>query len=289
MTEAKFFNKNQTNNIKRLKRSGICNLFDLQLEYENKTKVNLILDTYQIYNTIPVHIKNLLKQPKASKDFKANIYFPYKLNLWKSYNSIKSSDIRIRIQENKSIDVYSYLANKHNVLCVQSSHSNPFKSIKMLTKEVKLQDLQYKILHNIYPTMRHLFKWKIKETDICPICNEVDNLRHTIYDCTFAKQSLNNLYSVLRTHFNISINLSYEDLIFGLSNNINNNTEFNIALDVIMLLIKREIILQRENKKIISEEQILTLILNRTRIEEKLNDRKTFQKNWSCFVLSHQV
>jgi len=60
-------------------------------------------------------------------------------------------------------------------------------------------------------------------------------------------------------------------------------------LDVIMLLIKREIILQRENKKIISEEQILTLILNRTRIEEKLNDRKTFQKNWSCFVLSHQV
>ena len=44
--------------------------------------------------------------------------------------------------------------------------------------EVKLRQLQWKILHRIYPTNTLLFKMKIKDKEECDFCNEKDDLIH---------------------------------------------------------------------------------------------------------------
>ena len=50
-------------------------------------------------------------------------------------------------------------------------------------RECKVQSLQYKILHNIYPTMLRKNQWKVCLFDKCIICNEVDTIQHRFYTC----------------------------------------------------------------------------------------------------------
>ena len=47
--------------------------------------------------------------------------------------------------------------------------------------ETKLLELQWKILHNIYPTGVLLKKMKIRNDDLCQFCEEVDTLSHFLY------------------------------------------------------------------------------------------------------------
>ena len=51
------------------------------------------------------------------------------------------------------------------------------------TRECKIQSLQFKIHHNIYPCGLKLYHWKIKPSNICLYCDETDNLQHHVYAC----------------------------------------------------------------------------------------------------------
>ena len=55
----------------------------------------------------------------------------------------------------------------------------PFK----VTKETKLQILQWKIFHNIYPTGILLEKMHIKPNSNCDTCNTLDTLEHFFFEC----------------------------------------------------------------------------------------------------------
>ena len=54
--------------------------------------------------------------------------------------------------------------------------------------EVKLRQLQWKILHKIYPTNALLFKMKIKDKEECDFCNEKDDLTHFFASCPVSKK-----------------------------------------------------------------------------------------------------
>ena len=50
-------------------------------------------------------------------------------------------------------------------------------------RETKIQTMQYKLLHGIYPCRLKLFQWKIFTSNICLDCDMVDNLEHHFYKC----------------------------------------------------------------------------------------------------------
>ena len=56
------------------------------------------------------------------------------------------------------------------------------------TSEVKLIQLQWKILHNIYPTGTLLHKMKIRATEKCEFCEESDSKIHFFVNCPIAKK-----------------------------------------------------------------------------------------------------
>jgi hypothetical protein len=100
-----------------------------------------------------------------------------------------------------------------------------------------------------------------------------------------AKTTWCNLKKVLKTHFNIEIhNLNYEDILLGIGrikhSLMNYKTE---AIDTIILLIKRMLILQRENKYVIKEDSIFNLIHAQKHIESLTKNKQTVSK-WSQFV-----
>ena len=57
----------------------------------------------------------------------------------------------------------------------------PFK----ILKEPKLIMFQVKIIHNILPTQSSLFRARITDTDVCPLCNlESQSLKHMLITCS---------------------------------------------------------------------------------------------------------
>ncbi len=62
----------------------------------------------------------------------------------------------------------------------------PFKTVR----DTKLQTFQYRILHHIIPCNEWLFNIKIKNSNICSLCNETDTLPHFFVKC----RKVNNVW-----------------------------------------------------------------------------------------------
>jgi hypothetical protein len=157
-----------------------------------------------------------------------------------------SSHIRkiITTQYHKTnLDVNSYIEKKHNVR-ITNNQKNPFVDIKNTTKEVSLQNVQFKMLHNIYPTAEHLHKWKLAESPNCAKCGEKETLLHVIYTCEVAKQTLINLTQIIEKYGKHIITLRDTDLITGIQGKI----PIREAINCILILIKRKLVLQRTEK-----------------------------------------
>ena len=126
--------------------------------------------------------------------------------------------------------------------------------------------------------MAHLFKWKIKENPMCLTCNVLDDVKHTIYDCSIAKLTLLNLYAFVFDKVGINITLTYKEILLGISCHKSNiTTKYAKVLDVILILIKRELILQRDNKRSLTYQDLTNLISYQYNIE-KANAKTTFKK-----------
>lgn len=87
------------------------------------------------------------------------------------------------------------------------------------TKETRLRELHWKIIHNIYPTNILLQKMKVTDDNKCSICrDEIDYLEHFFFFCPPVKQFWLSIERFLQTMFGIRTELSVCDVLFGIAN-----------------------------------------------------------------------
>ena len=77
-------------------------------------------------------------------------------------------------------NIESVWNRKYNTIFQRQHWLTPYLS----TSEVRLLVLQWKILHDIYPTGLQLKKMKIKDSDDCFLCNKKDTLFHFFFECS---------------------------------------------------------------------------------------------------------
>jgi hypothetical protein len=290
---AKYTNRNQVDLIKKLKRNGINNYYDLLREYKTKRHPSLWYEVLQVLASFPRSWRILILPMinREGMEIRTNNLIPIKMNIFKEINNITTKDIKETINrqyfKNKN-ETLRHIQTKHN-LPINSTRENPFLTSLSSTKEVQLRNVQYKILHNIYPTMKHLFTWKIKESPNCTQCGEVETIKHAIAECTVARTTLSTFKTILEEYVNITINLTPESLILGVeAQDLNTQTPYIPAINTCLILIKRALILQRENKFALSIEQLKDLITNQI-AKEKYNATKTkkltnFELRWPTLL-----
>ena len=66
------------------------------------------------------------------------------------------------------------------------------------TKETKLQEFQWKIVHNIFPTNILLSKIGIKDTEKCEMCDVTEQIEHLFIEC----QRIGFFWNVVETLIN---------------------------------------------------------------------------------------
>ena len=85
------------------------------------------------------------------------------------------------------------------------------------TKEIRLQCLQWKILHNIYPTSIMLYKMKLRETTNCPYCPyETDFIEHFFFTCKKCVPSWKHVENILNVFLGQRVNIDVKMAILGL-------------------------------------------------------------------------
>ena len=83
-------------------------------------------------------------------------------------------------------------------------------------KEVKLLDLHWRILHNIYTTGVLRKKMKKRNDDICDFCGNVDTLFHFFVTCTLSRTVWEEADKLISSQSGKKITLSGKQKMFGI-------------------------------------------------------------------------
>ena len=85
------------------------------------------------------------------------------------------------------------------------------------TQEIRLRELQWKILHNIYPTNILLLKMGLANDNKCPLCRtEIDYIEHFFFTCSVIKYMWNYITALFRQMFNVNITFNEKNVLFGI-------------------------------------------------------------------------
>ena len=85
------------------------------------------------------------------------------------------------------------------------------------SRETKLQSLQFKIIHRIFPCRNYLFRRKIIDSPECRICGETDTLVHFFLTCRVVGQFLVRIGRWLEQVLGFDMReLSDKDYLLGL-------------------------------------------------------------------------
>ncbi len=88
----------------------------------------------------------------------------------------------------------------------------------ILVRSTILQTFQYKILNRIIACKHNLFKWKIKESDLCVECALPDTIEHYFYECNISIMFWRNLERWINTVLDVHIQLTICDVLLGIPN-----------------------------------------------------------------------
>ena len=89
------------------------------------------------------------------------------------------------------------------------------------TKETKLQDFQWKVVHNIFPTNILLNRMGIKNSENCDLCGVAEFVEHMFFDCKRLSNFWKRVESLLRTMMNKNISLNKYNVILGVEQDEN--------------------------------------------------------------------
>ena len=173
-----------------IKETKITKLGELIKNYKFKTKTELetefdckiqALSYNSIISAIPyawkLKLKDTLIKPGALTSFdimhlKTNMV---KLTCRKIYESLTFNST-CPTSQHKWIEYYPFLET--------DDWRSVYRRTYLVTKDIKLQSLQYTIIHRFAICNYNLKLWNIKPCSLCPYCNEVDTIEHYYYYCS---------------------------------------------------------------------------------------------------------
>ena len=200
------------------------------------------LEVLQIRQSIPYAWRNVLYSVEPSENYNELFYVengkPKALS--KSYSKM----------------IYWYFINKKpkTLNCIykwqekyptlsDDCWAKIFKNSFRITKETKLQSLQYKIIHRVIMCKKKLNEMRILDSPLCVYCQENDDLSHFFINCPYVKEFWLAIFNWISTIYETQINIQDIEIIFGLQE----NDEYKEVLNFIILIAKHFIYRNRIN------------------------------------------
>lgn len=232
-------------------------------------RVRDIINTYEKRLLNIEEIMRITKQSYATILFECNALFNAIPQKWKNWIGNNPHDQEVQMQP---LNIFNRKP-MHNLKWIKEQEPNEtlkpcavgfwlrklnvtvnetvWKTPVNVTKEVRLIELQWKILHNIYPTNIILNKMQIADDNKCSLCrNEVDYLEHFFYKCppvlAFWEKVSDYIYST--TLFRIRLGM--KEILFGIqqSDNMIYNKKTTDTANHLILVGKMCVSIQKKTK-----------------------------------------
>lgn len=152
----------------------------------------------------------------------------------------------------------------------------------MTVRSTKIQTFQYKILNRIFPCGENLFRWKLKDTDMCSECTLPETLEHYFYYCCIAYTFWTNLETWIKNTMGIHLKLNVLDVLVGTPNETRGS--FLSVLDYCILIGKWYLFKTRLAEKYVSFIEFLQELKYHVNIEQYLlnleGKQEQFENKW---------
>ncbi len=207
------------------------------------------------------------------------------------YDNIKA------VKKNKNINKYIYqnmlakikdthteLETKWKVI-LNNENIELTEHFTLLHKYIKgttLKNLQYKILHRIYPTNKSLYKMKIINYNRCSICQTVESLEHLLFECIVVKNLWYKIFEELDLgHKFQNFEFTRATVTLGY---VNHDNIYISGINTFIVLIKQYILNCKNNNKKISFLAAKNFLIYHSRIQKSvfrnMNMEWAFLEEW---------
>lgn len=189
----------------------------------------------------------------------------------------------LTVKENAFPKLASSWSNKLQTNITVEEIDGAFSRIKQLAFSVKLQDFQFRFLHQKIFTNQILYKWKLVESERCFYCRDhYETMSHLFFDCAVVKRFWTRVWTWYKVMTDTEIIFTNKYLL------LNMYTDRISILDVIVLIAKQYIFqckcLQKELNFYNFKDQVLLHCKIEHRNTLMKGKHKPFQKRWSLFL-----
>ena len=251
----------------------------------------------------------------VEKGIKPNMQFMYRqiiASTWHMRHSILRNDIDnpnvikigkklVELKEIPSKFIYNFfLSKKYNQTKVKliEKHSSVKEEInevqnrifilpRLCTGDKKLREFQFKLLHNILPTNKKLYKYKLKDTNTCDVCNtNPESIDHLLWECGTCKTIFLQFHEWWQKQTDTAYNdINLDTVLFGYFPLVKSNLSF--LYNHLILITKYYIF---NNKKHYISFNNLKLVFKETKkfektIAENNQNLVPFLKKWNKIIL----
>ena len=170
-----------------------------------------------------------------------------------------------------------YWGNKFNI---DITWLNVFNFNLIHVKEYKLREFNLKLLYNLIPVKSNLFKWGIREDDLCSKCLVKEDIVHAFIECELNKQYLKHIENILQRVFKFKTKISSLHLL-----KIECNCQIVLFMTLAFYSIYK-VILERnksgkENRKVVLKHVLEREIRKRIEIQgyeqERIRTKRRFE------------
>jgi len=214
-------------------------LDDFQVKYD----VHLnFLQYFQLIAVIPSCLKKGAQEITVTKRdlLKEQEVFYFSDNRPFSLTEWRCQDYYNLFQEGKTTEptAVKCRASFFPYMYFATNWEQSFNTIYKSTKDNKLREFGYKILHRVLVTNKELEKFKIRNDDLCDQCKTPDSLEHTFLQCPANVKFYHEILSWFNVSHNTLIKLAPEQILMQkyIPGPINDN--LRCRLDVLILFIK---------------------------------------------------
>jgi exonuclease III len=171
------------------------------------------------YNSVISAISTFMKGEKFSREHYVKMYGPFFPLYFRIILQAKKTSQYIYRFINTSYTVPKSFEKWKSLHCYRELHvtiQDVFKNCFMVSKDSKVQWLQYRILHRILPVKYYLKKIKILDDDICSFCNsESETIEHIFFSCTKVISLWNSLSLEIYNTTAERVGFNKTNVIFG--------------------------------------------------------------------------
>ena len=183
-----------------LQNEGIEKLYEICKEEETERERQRLKRIRLVIVNFPMEMIEIASSYNEDENEDSNelTHILEKDGTWKELKDITTKEIQklLKAAMNKTTN-----QNHDAKLGIVNFDKNNIIKFRHHCKNVKLRQIQFRLLSKDFFTMEKMFKYKMVATDKCQRCNEKETYKHLLWDCEETKKIWTS-YNEYLTHIN---------------------------------------------------------------------------------------